>query len=307
MGMFGLAFNVQSLFQIVKAVEWVPYVPLPANVYLEFWMKNQIAYINISILFPYPCFHILSWGDLTRDGNILWVDSEIWRLANGCPTVLMWKSHTYELGHLEIGSYTFTFEAWGSSVKSTSFTVPVVAAVDIHPDTLNLKSKGKWITAYIQLPEGYNPEDIDATTILLNETIQPVLDPKYDFVTNSSEYLVDHYGDGILDRMVKFNRTEVASWICSDLGIQYGNVTLTITGEVDGTPFEGTDRIKVLFPGDVDDDGAVTSRDFSIFAGCYGMNIENPSYNPLADFNEDGCINSEDFSILSGNYGKTAV
>jgi hypothetical protein len=43
-----------------------------------------------------------------------------------------------------------------------------------------------WITAYIQLPEGYNPEDIDATTILLNGTISPVLDPKYDFVTNSS-------------------------------------------------------------------------------------------------------------------------
>ena len=126
--------------------------------------------------------------------------------------------------------------------------------------------------------------------------------------TNSSEYIVDHDGDGILERMVKFNRTEVASWIHDDLGIEYGDVTLTIAGELfDGTPFEGTDVIKVLFPGDADDDGAVTSHDFSIFAGCYGVSIENPSYNPLADFNEDGCINSEDFSILAGNYGRRAV
>jgi len=82
-------------------------------------------------------------------------------------------------------------------------------AVDFDPDTLNLRSKGKWLTAYIQLPEEYDPDDIDATTILLNATIQPVLDPKYDFVTNSSEYLIDHNEDGILERMVKFNRTEI--------------------------------------------------------------------------------------------------
>ena len=186
---------------------------------------------------------------------------------------------------------------------------PVISAtIDIDPNTLNFKSKGQWITAYIQLPEEHNPEDIDATTILLNGTIQPVLDPKYDFVTNSSEYIVDHDGDGILERMVKFNRTEVASWICSDLGIEYDNVTLTITGKLfDGTPFEGIDTIKVLFPSDVDDDGDVDFDDFYIFSRCYGISIENLSYNPLADFDEDGYINSEDLHILSDNYGKTAV
>ena len=183
----------------------------------------------------------------------------------------------------------------------------IPATVDIDPDILNLRSKGRWITAYIELPEGYSPEDIDATTILLNETIQPVLDPKYDFVTNSSEYIVDHDGDGILERMVKFNKTKVASWICNDLGIEYGNVTLTITGEADGTPFEGIDTVKVLFPGDADDDGDVDANDLYIFSRCYEMSIENLGYNPLADLNEDGYINSEDLEILSSNYGKNAV
>ncbi len=183
----------------------------------------------------------------------------------------------------------------------------VIATLDIDPDRLNLKSRGRWITAYIQLPEGYDPEGIDAATILLNETIAPILDPKYDFVTNSSEYLIDYDSDGILERMVKFSRAEVAEYITSVLGVEYGNVTLTIAGELyDGTQFEGTCQIKVLFPGDADDDGDVDFDDFAILAGCYGMSIENPSFNPLADFDEDGYVKYDDFLILAGNYGKTA-
>ncbi len=183
---------------------------------------------------------------------------------------------------------------------------PVISAtIDVGPDTLNLKSKGKWITSYIQLPEGYSAEDIDAATILLIETIAPVLDPKYDFVTNSSEHLTDHDNDGVLERTVKFSRAEMAEYITSVLGVEYGNVNLAITGELyDGTPFQGTCTIKVLSPGDADDDGDVDFDDFTILAGCYGMSIENPSCNPLADFDEDGCINYADFLILAGNYGK---
>jgi parallel beta-helix repeat protein len=128
-------------------------------------------------------------------------------------------------------------------------TPPVAATIDICPDTLNLRSKGRWIIAYLQLPEGYNAADIDATFILLNGTISPVLDPKYGFVTNSSEYLLDHNNDGILERMVKFDRASVESFITSQ-GIGYGNVALTVTGKLfDGTPFEGTDIIFVVSGG----------------------------------------------------------
>jgi len=120
---------------------------------------------------------------------------------------------------------------------------PVISAtIDVDPDTLNLRSEGKWITAYIQLPEGYDPENIDATTILLNGTISPVLDLKYEFVTNSSEYLVDHNEDGILERMVKFDKAEVMALP------NVGEATLTITGEVNDTSFEASDSIRVIFP-----------------------------------------------------------
>ncbi len=115
----------------------------------------------------------------------------------------------------------------------------VTATIDIDPETLNLRNRGQWITAYIELPEEYNAEEVDATTILLNGTISPVLDPMYEFATNSSEYLVDHDEDGILERMVKFDKAEVTALL------SVGEATLTITGEVNGTPFEGSDSIRV--------------------------------------------------------------
>ena len=47
----------------------------------------------------------------------------------------------------------------------------VIASLRVNPNTLNLKSKGKWITAYIELPEGYSVENIDLSTVLLNNEI----------------------------------------------------------------------------------------------------------------------------------------
>ena len=48
---------------------------------------------------------------------------------------------------------------------------PIQAVVDINPDTLNPKSEGKWITAYIELPTGHNVSEIDVSSILFNGSI----------------------------------------------------------------------------------------------------------------------------------------
>jgi parallel beta-helix repeat protein len=186
------------------------------------------------------------------------------------------------------------------------WTPAITAAVDIDPDTLNLRSQRQWITCYIELPESYNLSDIDISTVMLNDTIPvSLLDvPAPEPVPTE---IGDYDSDGIPDLMVKFNRTKVIEFLLSK-GIMYGNVTLTVTGELfDGTPFEGTDIVKVLFPGDVDDDGDCDRYDFSLLAGVYGTAVESPVYNWHADFNEDQNIDRYDFSILAEYYGKTAV
>jgi uncharacterized delta-60 repeat protein len=103
------------------------------------------------------------------------------------------------------------------------------STIDIDPDTLNLKSKGRWITCYITLNDPYDVNDIDISTVILENTIPT------------------EWGDVQNDTlMVKFDRSEVEDYI----GVPQESIELTITGELmDGTPFEGSDTIRVIDPG----------------------------------------------------------
>ena len=113
------------------------------------------------------------------------------------------------------------------------FILQTETVIDIDPDTLNLKSKGKWITCYIELPEGYNVEDININTIMLNDIVPAEVHP-----TN----IGDNDNDGIPDLMVKFDRQEVINIL--ETG---ENVEITVAGELqDGTRFEGIDYIRVI-------------------------------------------------------------
>jgi hypothetical protein len=59
----------------------------------------------------------------------------------------------------------------------------------------------------------------------------------------------DYDQDSIPDLMVKFDRASIASWIYQNAGMQH-EVSITITGELtDGTPFEGTDIISIVYSG----------------------------------------------------------
>ncbi len=101
------------------------------------------------------------------------------------------------------------------------------ANIDIDPNTLNLKSKGRWITCYITLNEPNDVNEIDISTILLEDTIP-------------AEW-GDIQGDTL---MVKFDRSEVEDMLVP------GTYNLKVTGELlDGTGFEGfSDEVRVIEP-----------------------------------------------------------
>lgn len=77
------------------------------------------------------------------------------------------------------------------------------------------------------------------------EFTNPELNPKYDFVKSEKSYIIDHDGDGILERMVKFDRAKIQAIL--NLGQA---VVLTLTGKVfynQGlSDFEGKDTIRVI-------------------------------------------------------------
>jgi len=125
-------------------------------------------------------------------------------------------------------------------VKAVTLPPPIPATIDIDPDTLKLKHRSEWITAYIELPEGYNVNNIDANTILLNSTIP--LD------VEAPTAVGDYDADGIPDLMVKFNRAEVIGFIetmdFDEIG-RFREVTLTVYGTVSGEVFDGSDTIRL--------------------------------------------------------------
>ena len=104
--------------------EWVSFIPSSEMVSLVFWMLDGISYVNATITFLDSGYDISYWGTVVREGQQIWVNSEIWIWTIGFVLPYVWElSHTYNLGNLEQGDYTFTFKAWNTIVKSIDFNV----------------------------------------------------------------------------------------------------------------------------------------------------------------------------------------
>jgi len=142
------------------------------------------------------------------------------------------------------------------------YTIPV--KIDFDPDTLNLKSKGKWVTAYIEMPlcHDYDATKINFGTIMLNDQIKAESKPIE---------IGDYDGNGIPDLMIKFSRQAVQAII-----IEVGeNVEITISGRlVDGTIFKGKDIIKVIDKGKGKLKGDIASKYLEGYYITSGYSVE---------------------------------
>jgi len=154
------------------------------------------------------------------------------------------------ISETEAGTWTWettsqhTWLCWNSIQKEVEFLAysralqPIEATVDFKRDPLNLKSKGKSVTCYIELPWGYNAEDIDASSVSLTKLNGELLGAPLHAVDPSE--IGDHDEDGIRDLAVKFDMQALLPLL------PRLQARLTVEGYLeDATPFEGIDTVGV--------------------------------------------------------------
>jgi hypothetical protein len=230
---------------------WIPTIP---DHYLNLYRFNcnlsQDFFTPTHVSYPWELYQWYSFR-LEAFGNSFKL--KVWKKGDAEPADwtmdVVDSGVPYASGSIGFGNY------WGSitDVDNVLLIPAIQATVDADPNTLNLKSEGNYATAYIELPEGFDPGDIDLSTASVG----------------------DYDGDGVPDMMVKFNRAGVISLLSGSGGsslwlsergedvapLDHGDeFEVTVSGYLaDGRMFSGTDVIRVIDPGGGSDDAAVLS------------------------------------------------
>jgi hypothetical protein len=144
-------------------------------------------------------------------------------------TVGVWSSIGIDLvnnPHISYWDYTSGSLKYATKAKLAPPSRSITLNID--PDTLNLKSKGRWITAYLAT-DNAKADDIDAPSLLLNDVIRA------EWWNIQNETIL----------LAKFDRATVQSIVSvSD------SIDIKVTGQwKDGERFVAHDAIRVINPG----------------------------------------------------------
>jgi parallel beta-helix repeat protein len=227
----------------------VVYLARPIVSYNDIW-GNSIDYWGYCVenIKPRPSDYPISF-DPSYD-NIKWFNNisadpmfvdpanDDFRLREGSPCIDAGTNNAPGLPETDFDGNPRVADGDGDGVARVDIgafergSAVIPATVDIDPDTLNLRSGGKWITCYIELPEGYDVADIDVSTVLLEDEVRAEARPTK---------VGDYDDDGIPDLMVKFNRSDVQELV--EAGDE---VELVVSGRCGEVPFRGSNTIRVI-------------------------------------------------------------
>jgi hypothetical protein len=156
-------------------------------------------------------------------------------------TGIIGRSTTDTTTKLEIdseGDGTFEIEST-SGIFDRKKTIRSIneAKVDIKPDRIDLGSTiiEKTLTAYIELPAGLNPKDIDISSIFLFGKISPA---------ERTGTVVDHDQNKVYELAVKFDLQSVMNYLKDNKLVQ-GEITFNIAFTLNGQAFTGKDIVAV--------------------------------------------------------------
>jgi len=156
--------------------------------------------------------------------------------------------HRIEIRNMALDSGTFDTAYWTlwDNVRLVEGSQTIKATITLTPSTLSLASNGRWVTGYIELEEGYDVHSIDGATVTLDGIAAHLGDEGWATAEANEGNIVDHDGDGILERMVKFDRAEVQARAVLRMT---ADATVMVTGVVADAQFEGGATLQVANKG----------------------------------------------------------
>ena len=126
------------------------------------------------------------------------------------------------------------------TLQECDFVPCAVGGVRITPRTINLRSRGRVITAIIELAAPLDATNIDLSKLYITHNGTDKV-----YALPSPTYVRDLDRDGLPERVVKFPRQDVQPLL--PVGDE---VVLTVGGEVfGGECFQGEDTVRVIYPG----------------------------------------------------------
>ena len=122
---------------------------------IRIWTSGGNTFAEVRLTFPNAGHRVTDWGQVARNESSFSVDARVERWTGGSAQVLTTLEHTYSLGPLAAGAYSFTFKSNGAVTGSRQFD-PSTAGERWEPASPSAVTVGIsiWTTGGITFTEG---------------------------------------------------------------------------------------------------------------------------------------------------------
>jgi hypothetical protein len=103
-----------------SAQTWEP-VSTGVSTEIRIWTSGVNTFAEVRLTFPNTGYRVTNWGQLARNDSDLSVDATVERWTGASGQMITILEHTYSLGPLTPGAYSFTFKSHGVVIKSQHF------------------------------------------------------------------------------------------------------------------------------------------------------------------------------------------
>jgi hypothetical protein len=88
---------------------------------IRIWTSAGNTFADVRLTFPNTGYRVADWGEVARNDSSFSVDARVERWTGLSGQAITTLEHTYALGVLAPGAYSFTFKSYGAVIKSQQF------------------------------------------------------------------------------------------------------------------------------------------------------------------------------------------